>query len=122
MEYYTSDPLGGAHPTSELPEGTSSSVGDLVPDDHDDPESKTTDCPGCQFPVDGGAGDPLMLTVTGGDVDNGEHTLQILTDPVFPATCSSNSNDEPHCGTFAVPALAAPIVFDGSIPYFTSEP
>ncbi|XP_032872516.1 deleted in malignant brain tumors 1 protein-like, partial [Amblyraja radiata] len=71
IEYYTSDPLGCAHPTSELPEGTSSSVRDLVPDDHDDPESKAIDCPGGQFPMDGGADDLLMLTVAGGDVDIG---------------------------------------------------
>ncbi|XP_032869701.1 antigen WC1.1-like [Amblyraja radiata] len=76
IEYYTSDPQGCAHSTSELPEGTSSSVRDLVPDDHDDPESKAIDCPGGQFPMDGGADDLLMLTVAGGDVDTGEIRLR----------------------------------------------
>ncbi|XP_055521930.1 deleted in malignant brain tumors 1 protein-like, partial [Leucoraja erinacea] len=77
IQYYTSDPLGCAHSTSELPEGTSSSVRDLVPDDHDDPESKTIDCPGGQFPTDGGADDLLMLTVAGGDVDIGGESSMI---------------------------------------------
>lgn len=77
IEYYTSDPLGCAHSTSELPEGTSSSVRDLVPDDHDDPESKAIDCPGGQFPTDGGADDLLMLTVAGGDVDIGGESSMI---------------------------------------------
>ncbi|XP_055517971.1 deleted in malignant brain tumors 1 protein-like isoform X4 [Leucoraja erinacea] len=77
IEYYTSDPLGCAHSTSELPEGTSSSVRDLVPDDHDDPESKAIDCPGGQFSTDGGADDLLMLTVAGGDVDIGGESSMI---------------------------------------------
>ncbi|XP_032869704.1 deleted in malignant brain tumors 1 protein-like, partial [Amblyraja radiata] len=77
IEYYTSDTLGCAHSTSELPEGTSSSVRDLVPDDHDDPESKAIDCPGGHFLMDGGADDLLMLTVAGGDVDTGGESSMI---------------------------------------------
>ncbi|XP_078284968.1 scavenger receptor cysteine-rich domain-containing protein DMBT1-like [Rhinoraja longicauda] len=122
LEYYTSVPLDGSLLAQECPEGNSSSVRDLVPDAHDDAESETIASPGCQFRIGAGDDDLLKITAAGGDVDNDERTSQIVTDPAFPPAGSTNSNDKLHCGTFTVPALAAPIGVDGSFPSFTSEP
>ncbi|XP_078284969.1 scavenger receptor cysteine-rich domain-containing protein DMBT1-like [Rhinoraja longicauda] len=118
LEYYTSVPLDGSLLAQESPEGNSSSVRDLVPDAHDDAESETIASPGCLFRMGAGDDDLLKITAAGGDVDNDERTSQIVTDPAFPPAGSTNSNDKLHCGTFTVPALAAPIGIDGSFPSY----